>query len=100
MLNIEINSSNIYLGEDVSNSAISTTNKTTKTKTSNQSEEQAAADDADDEQDRDKNIPIVHDVGDVVWVKMGGHPWWPSLVIRDPNDAAQSFTKVSGLSSK
>jgi hypothetical protein len=32
--------------------------------------------DADDEQERDKNIPVVHNVADVVWVKMGGHPWY------------------------
>ncbi len=31
--------------------------------------------DVDDEQERDKNIPVLHDVADVVWVKMGGHPW-------------------------
>ena len=30
--------------------------------------------DADDEE-RDKNIPVLYDVADVVWVKMGGHPW-------------------------
>jgi hypothetical protein len=52
--------------------------------------------DTDDEQERDKNIPILYDVADVVWVKMGGHPWWPSLVIRDPNDPSECFTKVSG----
>ena len=31
--------------------------------------------DADDEQEVGKNIPVLYDVGDVVWVKMGGHPW-------------------------
>lgn len=34
-----------------------------------------ANDDADDEQERDKNVPVLYDVADVVWVKMGGHPW-------------------------
>ncbi len=48
--------------------------KVNKTKAQRNSAEQAAID-ADDEQERDRNIPIVHDVADVVWVKMGGHPW-------------------------
>ncbi|UJR37681.1 hypothetical protein I4U23_030376 [Adineta vaga] len=58
--------------------------------------EQVNNDDEDDEQERDKNIPVLYDVADVVWVKMGGHPWWPSLIIRDPNDSSGNFTKVSG----
>lgn len=49
-------------------------NRTNKTKVQRNSSEQAAMD-ADDEQDREKNIPIAHDVADIVWVKMGGHPW-------------------------
>jgi hypothetical protein len=69
--------------------------RSSKTKAQRNSAEQAAAD-ADDEQERDKNIPILHDVADVVWVKMGGHPWWPSLIIRDPNDATRCFTKITG----
>ncbi|CAF0924621.1 unnamed protein product [Adineta steineri] len=69
--------------------------KKNKTRAQRNSAEQAAVD-ADDEQERDKNIPILHDVADVVWVKMGGHPWWPSLIIRDPNDTTRCFTKVSG----
>ncbi|CAM4802181.1 unnamed protein product [Rotaria magnacalcarata] len=69
--------------------------KAIKTKVQRSSAEQAAAD-ADDEQEREKNIPILHDVADVVWVKIGGHPWWPSLIIRDPNDTTRCFTKVSG----
>jgi hypothetical protein len=44
------------------------TGKTNKTKNDD-------VDDDDDEQERDINIPIVYDVADVVWVKMGGHPW-------------------------
>ncbi len=45
-----------------------------KTEAQHTSAEQAAVD-ADDEQERDKNIPILHDIADVVWVKMVGHPW-------------------------
>ena len=26
-------------------------------------------------------------VGDVVWSKIPGHPWWPSMVAYDPNSA-------------
>ncbi|CAF3025035.1 unnamed protein product [Rotaria sp. Silwood2] len=69
--------------------------KTNKIKAQRHSAEQAAVD-ADDEQEREKNIPIVHDVADAVWVKIGGHPWWPSLIIRDPNDTTRCFTKISG----
>lgn len=29
----------------------------------------------EDDQERDKNLPVLYDVADVVWVKMGGHPW-------------------------
>ena len=50
----------------------------------------------EDDEERDKTVPTAHDVADVVWVKMGGHPWWPSIVIRDPNDSTSSFTKVVG----
>ena len=49
-------------------------NRASKTKVPRNSAEQAATD-ADDEQDREKNIPVLHDVADIVWVKMGGHPW-------------------------
>lgn len=49
-----------------------------------------------DEEEREKSMPILYDVADVVWVKMSGHPWWPSLVIRDPSDSDQCFTKISG----
>ena len=48
--------------------------RTPRAKSKRSSVEQSAGE-ADDEQDRDKNIPVVHDVADVVWVKMGGHPW-------------------------
>lgn len=61
-----------YLGEETP--VVNGANRTNKTKVQRNSSEQAAMD-ADDEQDREKNIPIAHDVADIVWVKMGGHPW-------------------------
>ncbi|CAF1347847.1 unnamed protein product [Adineta steineri] len=76
--------------EEVPANMTNGSNKINKTKV------EQANNDADDEQERDKNIPVLYDVADVVWVKMGGHPWWPSLVIPDPNDANGSYTKVSG----
>ncbi|CAF4557502.1 unnamed protein product [Rotaria sp. Silwood1] len=76
--------------DDVPTNMINGITKTNKAKTEQISGE------ADDDQERDKQIPILHDVADVVWVKMGGHPWWPSLVIRDPNDPSGCFTKISG----
>ena len=33
-------------------------------------------------------------VGDVVWSKIPGHPWWPSLVANEPNTAV--YFKVKG----
>ncbi|CAF0744716.1 unnamed protein product [Rotaria sordida] len=76
--------------EEVSTNMVNGTTKTNKTKIEQTNGE------ADDDQERDKQIPILYDVADVVWVKMGGHPWWPSLVIRDPNDSTGCFTKISG----
>jgi hypothetical protein len=81
---------NLSKREDVPSELVNGTGKANKSKV-----EQTNGD-ADDEQERDKNIPVVHDVADVVWVKMGGHPWWPSLVIRDPNDPSGCYTKISG----
>lgn len=26
----------------------------------------------------------LHEVGEVVWAKMDGHPWWPSLICKHP----------------
>lgn len=49
--------------------------KTQKNKVLQSSTEPTSTGDVDDEQEREKAIPIVHDVADVVWVKMGGHPW-------------------------
>ena len=25
-----------------------------------------------------------HDVGEIVWAKMDGHPWWPSMICKHP----------------
>lgn len=33
-------------------------------------------------------------VGDIVWSKIPGHPWWPSMVAYEPNTAA--YFKYSG----
>lgn len=85
---------NLSKREDVPSELVNGTGKANKSKV-----EQTNGD-ADDEQERDKNIPVVHDVADVVWVKMGGHPWWPSLVIRDPNDPSGCYTKISGMYEK
>ena len=32
--------------------------------------------------------------GDVVWSKIPGHPWWPSLIANEPNTAV--YFKVKG----
>lgn len=61
-----------YLGEEPP--VVNGSNRASKTKAQRNSADQAAVD-ADDEQDREKNIPALHDVADIVWVKMGGHPW-------------------------
>jgi predicted amino acid racemase len=59
----------LILGEEVPIDLVNGTGKTNKAKIDQTNV------DTDDEQERDKNIPILHDVADVVWVKMGGHPW-------------------------
>ena len=33
-------------------------------------------------------------VGDIVWSKIPGHPWWPSLVANEPN--TEVYFKVKG----
>jgi hypothetical protein len=33
-------------------------------------------------------------VGDVVWSKILGHPWWPSLIAHEPNTAV--YFKMKG----
>jgi hypothetical protein len=33
-------------------------------------------------------------IGDVVWSKIPGHPWWPSLVANEPDTAV--YFKVKG----
>jgi hypothetical protein len=69
-----LNNQSRNLGEEVPAPVINGSGRGSKIKAQRNSAEQAAGD-ADDEQERDKNIPILHDVADVVWVKMGGHPW-------------------------
>ena len=58
-----------FVGEEVTSELVNGNAKGNKAKV-----EQTNGD-ADDEQERDKNIPVLHEVADVVWVKMGGHPW-------------------------
>jgi hypothetical protein len=59
----------VFLGEEVPVNIVNGSGKTNKVRA------EQITNDADDEQERDKNIPILYDVADVVWVKMGGHPW-------------------------
>ena len=35
-----------------------------------------------------------HDVGEVVWAKMDGHPWWPSMICKHPSSGR--YEKKSG----
>ena len=60
---------NIVLGEETPTSIVNGSAQARKSKI-----EQTSGD-ADNEQQREKAIPILYDVADVVWVKMSGHPW-------------------------
>ncbi|CAF0917537.1 unnamed protein product [Didymodactylos carnosus] len=42
------------------------------------------------------SVPIRYQIADVVWGKVSGSPWWPCLVVADPNDPQQSHTKIVG----
>ena len=71
---LAICSTRTRLGEEVPISVANGAAKASKAKAARNSTEQTAGD-ADDEQDRDKNIPILFEEAQVVWVKMSGHPW-------------------------
>jgi hypothetical protein len=38
---------------------------------------------------------VKHKVGDLVWAKVSGHPWWPCIVSRDTSDG-NIFVKAVG----
>jgi histone-lysine N-methyltransferase NSD2 len=38
---------------------------------------------------------LKHKVGDLVWAKVSGHPWWPCIVSRDTSDG-NIFVKAVG----
>lgn len=41
-----------------------------------------------------KTKPSKYIIGDLIWAKMTGHPWWPCMVTEDP--LLKVFTKFSG----
>lgn len=84
---------NLSKREEPPSESVNSTSKASRAKVEQEEDDEA---EEEEEQDPEKDLPVVHDVADVVWVKMGGHPWWPSLVIRDPNDPNRTFTKISG----
>ncbi|XP_054437830.1 histone-lysine N-methyltransferase NSD2 [Pteronotus mesoamericanus] len=43
---------------------------------------------------RDKDRLLKYSVGDLVWSKVSGYPWWPCMVSADP--VLHSYTKLKG----
>ncbi|KAM9742245.1 histone-lysine N-methyltransferase NSD2 isoform 6-T7 [Dama dama] len=43
---------------------------------------------------RDKDQLLKYNVGDLVWSKVSGYPWWPCMVSADP--LLHSYTKLKG----
>ncbi|XP_064344851.1 histone-lysine N-methyltransferase NSD2 isoform X3 [Camelus dromedarius] len=43
---------------------------------------------------RDKDHQLKYTVGDLVWSKVSGYPWWPCMVSADP--LLHSYTKLKG----
>ncbi|NP_001427824.1 histone-lysine N-methyltransferase NSD2 isoform 7 [Homo sapiens] len=43
---------------------------------------------------RDKDHLLKYNVGDLVWSKVSGYPWWPCMVSADP--LLHSYTKLKG----
>ncbi|XP_070607547.1 histone-lysine N-methyltransferase NSD2 isoform X2 [Erythrolamprus reginae] len=61
----------------------------------------AAEEEEEEEEDRalatgkeDKGLLLKYSVGDVVWSKVSGYPWWPCMISSDP--LLHTFTKLNG----
>lgn len=47
---------------------------------------------------RDRDQLLRYSVGDLVWAKVSGYPWWPCMVSADP--LLHSYTKLKGAPSR
>lgn len=54
--------------------------------------------DEKDEDTKEKDVPVKYDVGDMVWSKVSGYPWWACMVSSDP--ILGTHTKVKGTLKK
>lgn len=43
----------------------------------------------------DKIHVLKYTVGDLVWSKVSGYPWWPCMISADP--LLHNFTKLNGM---
>lgn len=43
---------------------------------------------------RDRGHLLIYGIGDLVWAKVSGYPWWPCMVSADP--LLHSYTKLKG----
>ncbi|XP_060542463.1 histone-lysine N-methyltransferase NSD2 [Pantherophis guttatus] len=68
---------------------------------SGSSDEKISAEEEEEEEEaplvtgkEDKTLLLKYSVGDVVWSKVTGYPWWPCMISTDP--LLHSFTKLNG----
>lgn len=45
------------------------------------------------------SLPLPHSVGDLVWAKVSGYPWWPCMVTSDPEFNSHFKHKLKSESS-
>ncbi|XP_072898376.1 histone-lysine N-methyltransferase NSD2 [Hemitrygon akajei] len=47
-----------------------------------------------DEDIKEKDVPVKYDVGDMVWSKVSGYPWWACMISSDPILGTHTKVKV------
>ncbi|XP_075427197.1 histone-lysine N-methyltransferase NSD2 isoform X1 [Ascaphus truei] len=61
---------------------------------SSESSEIKSLSDSETSEIKDEDSSFKHSIGDMVWSKVSGYPWWPCMVTSDP--VLYSHTKIKG----